>query len=199
MKRYLSSLSVLIGLFLSSAIHADEFKNDEIIPLSFVIGTSYIPAATKPDVSFKTSYSLQMELLYRITSKLGAGAGVNFFDRGFESSDDVRQYNVTVISDRSRFADVALKEQLEAVTPRAKEYVSIWSIVMNKESASRFRTLFAILTIFSILFLLILGWLAWKFYPLIRKRGFKELFRPLPIQEEKKEETTKTEETPTEV
>src|SRR5581483_8145639 len=50
--------------------------------------------------------------------------------------------DVTVISDRSRFTDVTLTPSLEPLEPQAKEYVSIWSIVMSKSSASRFRFIF---------------------------------------------------------
>ncbi len=92
--------------------------------------------------------------------------------------------NVTVVSDRARLADTALYAAAQPLTAQAKEYVSIWSIVMNKESASRFRTLFVTLTLLCIFLLLTVGWTAWKFYPLLKKRGgFKELLRPLPVQE----------------
>ena len=107
--------------------------------------------------------------------------------------------NVTVVSDRARFADVTLYDQTEAITPNGKEYVSIWSIVMNKESASRFRTLFFILTFLAIVFLLAISWLVWKFYPLLKKPGgFKELFHPIPVQEKEKEEEAKEEHPPPE-
>lgn len=99
--------------------------------------------------------------------------------------------NVTVVSDRARFADVALYDQTEAISPGGKEFVSIWSIVMNKDSASRFRTLFFILIFFAILFLLSISWLVWKFYPLLKKPGgLKQLFNPIPVQvkEEKEKE-----------
>ncbi len=97
--------------------------------------------------------------------------------------------NVTVVSDRARFADVVLHDQTEAITPNTKEYVSIWSIVMNKESTARFRTLFFVLTLLSIVLLLVLGWIIWKFYPLMKRPGgLKELFSPIPVQEEEKEE-----------
>ena len=49
---------------------------------------------------------------------------------------------VTVISDRSRFSDIVLGASPETISPQAKEYVSIWSIVMSKNSASRFRPYF---------------------------------------------------------
>ena len=90
--------------------------------------------------------------------------------------------DVTVISDRSRFTDVSLMPQLEQMAPKNKEYVSIWSIVMNKSSASRLRTLFFILITATIVFGLGIAWLIWKFYPVLRKKGgIKELFHPIPI------------------
>ena len=95
--------------------------------------------------------------------------------------------DVAVISDRSRFTDITLAPNVESLEGRLKEkeYVSIWSIVMSKNSTARFRFLFFSLTIFSIVFLFILGWFIWKFYPILkRKGGFKNLFHPAPIQEE---------------
>jgi type III secretion protein J len=97
--------------------------------------------------------------------------------------------DVTVISDRSRFTDITLAQVSEELSPKAKEYVSIWSVVMNKSSAGRFRAIFFTLMIFAILFVLIIGWLVWKFYPILRRQGgFRELLRPIPIE---KKETPK--------
>jgi type III secretion protein J len=91
---------------------------------------------------------------------------------------------VTVISDRSRFTDVTLTPSTEILEPKAKEYVSIWSIVMSKNSASRFRFIFILLMVCAIVFALVLGWLLWKFYPILKKRGgFKSLLHPAPIEE----------------
>lgn len=91
--------------------------------------------------------------------------------------------DVTVIADRSRFTDISLTELSEEITPKAKEYVSIWSIVMSKASASRFRVIFFSLVIGMILFALLMGWLFWKVYPLVRKRGgFRKLFNPAPFE-----------------
>lgn len=101
--------------------------------------------------------------------------------------------DVTVISDRSRFTDISLKDSPEALTPKAKEYVSIWSIVMSKSSAARFRFLFFTLIIGMIACAVVFGWLFWKFYPLIRKGGWKALLNPVPFRQE-----TETEEKPQE-
>ncbi len=93
--------------------------------------------------------------------------------------------DVTVISDRSRFTDLTLTPATESLEPKAKEYVSIWSIVMSQSSASRFRFIFFILIVCAIVFALGLGWILWKFYPLLKKRGgFKALLHPVPIQEQ---------------
>lgn len=98
--------------------------------------------------------------------------------------------DVTVIPDRAWFAELSVDTPPEEITPVAKEYVSIWSIVMSKGSAMRFRALFFTLILLMILFVLFVGWMIWKFYPLLRTRGFKALFSPSPFrQEEEKEET----------
>ncbi len=92
--------------------------------------------------------------------------------------------DVTVISDRSRFTDITLAPSMEALEPKAKEYVSIWSIVMSKSSASRFRFIFFFLMTCAIIFALVLGWIIWKFYPFLKKRGgIKSLMNPAPIEE----------------
>jgi type III secretion protein J len=93
--------------------------------------------------------------------------------------------DVTVISDRSRFTDVTLAPSMEALEPKTNEYVSIWSIVMSKSSASRFRFIFFLLMICAIVFALIVGWMIWKFYPILKKRGgFKSLLKPLPLEDQ---------------
>jgi type III secretion protein J len=99
--------------------------------------------------------------------------------------------DVTVISDRSRFTDVSLTPQIEPLGAKAKEYVSIWSIVMSKNSAGRFRFIFFLLMIITIVCAVLLGWMTWKFYPMLRRRGgLKALFNHIPIQEQ--EGTTET-------
>lgn len=98
--------------------------------------------------------------------------------------------DVTVISDRSRFTDVSVQDTSEEITAGAKEYVSIWSIVMSKGSASRFRFLFFVLIFGMILLAVLVGWMLWKAYPLLREKGIKGLLDPTPFRnvEEKKEE-----------
>ena len=93
--------------------------------------------------------------------------------------------DVTVISDRSRFTDVVLGEKMEAGIPQAKDLVSIWSIVLSQHSAMRFRVLFFTLIVTNIFFLLLLGWVLWKFYPVLRENGgFKQLLHPIPLKQD---------------
>ena len=89
--------------------------------------------------------------------------------------------DVTVIPDRSRYSDITLSEMKETISSNPKEYVSIWSIVMSKHSAMKFRIIFFTFSFLVILFAAIAGWLIWKFFPLLRQRGWKELLRPAPI------------------
>lgn len=91
--------------------------------------------------------------------------------------------DVTVISDRSRFSDVTLTPSIETLEPKSKEYVSIWSIVMSKSSASRFRFIFFLLMACALIFAAILGWILWKFYPVLKKGGgLKSLMNPIPLE-----------------
>ncbi len=92
--------------------------------------------------------------------------------------------DVTIISDRARFSDIQLSPITEALSSSAKEkeYVNIWSIVMSKSSASRFRTLFLALSFLAMLFALLTSWFLWKLYPVLKsKGGFKKLFLPNPF------------------
>jgi type III secretion protein J len=91
--------------------------------------------------------------------------------------------DVVIISDRARFADISLNQTPEMLSPKMeeKEYVSIWSIVMSKQSASRFRTLFFFLSMLAIAFGCFTLWLIWKLYPLLKAKGFTSLFRIEPL------------------
>jgi type III secretion protein J len=90
--------------------------------------------------------------------------------------------NVTVISDKSRFTDVYADPMVEISAKTSNDYVKIWNIVLNKDSALRFRVIFFVLIFLGILFAVTMGWLFWKFYPIIRKHGgFKELLNPTPL------------------
>lgn len=92
--------------------------------------------------------------------------------------------DVTIISDRARFADISLNQIPETLSPSvdSKEYVSIWSIVMSKNSAGKFRFLFFFLSFCVIVFAFCAGWLMWKLYPSLKaKGGLKQLLKPSPF------------------
>lgn len=90
--------------------------------------------------------------------------------------------DVTVVSDRSRFTDILPYEREDRLTSYPKEMVSIWSIIMNRDSALRFRMLFLILISISTLLLLLLGWTIWKIYPIFKqKHGIRKLFSLKPF------------------
>lgn len=89
--------------------------------------------------------------------------------------------DVTVVSDRSRFTDITLGMSPESLSGKPGEYVSIWNIVMSKESAARFRFLFFFITAIAVVMAASFGWLVWKFYPTLKEKGsLKKLFSPLP-------------------
>jgi len=89
--------------------------------------------------------------------------------------------DVTVVSDRSRFTDITLGLTPESLSGRPGEYVSIWNIVMSKESATRFRVLFFFITALTVFFAIALGWLIWKFYPTLKKKGALKNLLSTPI------------------
>ena len=99
--------------------------------------------------------------------------------------------DVTVISDRSRFTDVSLGTSLEAAPFQPRDYTSIWSIVLSKDSVVRFRLLFLSLILSNIILLILALWMIWKVYPILRSQGgLRRLFHPEPL---KAEDETKTE------
>lgn len=91
--------------------------------------------------------------------------------------------DVTVISDRARFADVSLTPMSESLEGSGSEYVSIWSIVLSKQSAFRFRALFFFLMFCLFMFALLIVWMIWKFYPLLKEKGsWKNLLKIAPFK-----------------
>lgn len=101
--------------------------------------------------------------------------------------------NVTVIAEKSRLGDIpgnvinSMEEE--------KHYVSIWSIIVAKESVMRFRLIFFSFSIAILILVIALAWFLWKVVPFLSKHGgVKALFslHPLPTSSislaEKKEE-----------
>lgn len=99
--------------------------------------------------------------------------------------------NVTVIGDKARYNPPS--GSLGSLAQEEKLYVSIWSIILAKESATRFRIFFFSFILAILLLTLLTVWLIWKLYPILRTNGgIKQLFSLHPIaingQEEKPKE-----------
>lgn len=88
--------------------------------------------------------------------------------------------NVTIISERSRMGEMTSAAMAEH--EEEKQYVSIWSLIIGKESVTRFRVIFFTFTVTILVLLLALIWTLWKFHNVLKKHGgFKELFSIHPI------------------
>jgi len=113
--------------------------------------------------------------------------------------------NVTVIGDRARFSEVPTGG-FQGGSEEEKSYVNVWSIILARDSVTRFRILFFTFTLGLIALLLTLTWLIWKLFPIIKMTSFKDFlsFHPLHLEDlgkviVKEEPKEKTEETKKEV
>lgn len=81
--------------------------------------------------------------------------------------------NVAVISDRSLLADINLRPSKEVIGIKAslkdKEYVSLWSIVMTKSSAMRFRLIFFTMIILIFGLAATTAYILYRFHPIFNK------------------------------
>lgn len=86
--------------------------------------------------------------------------------------------NVTVVTERSRMNEPTLS----SVRDEDKQYVSIWSIIVAKESVTRFRVIFFSFCLVILALGLGLLWILWKTLPLVHKQGgAKALFSLSPL------------------
>ncbi len=100
--------------------------------------------------------------------------------------------NVTVIPDRARFAESPFTTATITSPKEEQEYVSIWGIVIARESVFFFQTLFFIFCFLLLLLLLGLSWLVWKFFPVMHTLGgIKSLFSVHPLHPESLEKAMK--------
>jgi type III secretion protein J len=146
---------------------------DADVRISFPVTEGILPGAPKPKIKAAVYIKHQGVLddpnnhLESKIKRLVAGSIENL---DFE--------DVSVISDRSRFSDIQFKGG-KVLGNKKDDYVSIWSIVMNKDSSGRFRFFFTLLLSLILLFGLMTGWLIYKFYPYIQKeRKEKEENKP---------------------
>lgn len=100
--------------------------------------------------------------------------------------------NVTVIPDKARFTEAAIQEAAQEPT-----YIRVWSLVVAKDSLSRFQMIFFVFCIAIFLLALSVGWMVWKIHPLLKVRGGLPAlfhFTPLPDAFEMPKEEVKKEE-----
>jgi type III secretion protein J len=89
--------------------------------------------------------------------------------------------DITVVGERSRFGEAPIEGFSHE---EEKQYVDIWSIILAKESVSRFRWIFFSFSMFLLFLGLFLIWTLWKIHPLLAQHGgFKGLFSIKPLQE----------------
>lgn len=88
--------------------------------------------------------------------------------------------NVTVIPERSRVYDT--QQGLSGASAEDKQYVSIWTLVIAKESVTRFQIIFFSLSILILALALAFIWVIWKLLPLVKNHGgLKSLFSIKPL------------------
>jgi len=86
--------------------------------------------------------------------------------------------DVTLVLDRARYGEVP---QGAAYFPEEKEYTSVWSIHIAKESLTRFRIIFFGLLILIALLFIAIAWMVWKMLPLLQSAGIQRLLSLEPI------------------
>ena len=95
--------------------------------------------------------------------------------------------NVTVIGDRARFTNSPVET---TATSADRGLVSVWSVLVAKESTSRFQLVFFTFLILISLLLIALVWLIWKFHLLLQQAGgISSLFSLHPIDPSHLEES----------
>ncbi len=100
------------------------------------------------------------------------------------SIPDLKIDNVTVVADRAIYAEIVYPPPGGEGTS-TEEYVRVWGVQVAKKSVPLFRTLFYLFLILLFLALASLGWLLWKLFPLIEKRGgLRALFSLEPFKDE---------------
>ena len=103
--------------------------------------------------------------------------------------------NVTVISDKARYAETTLQEmdvEHETSSMKKNELVKIWSIIVEKDSARRFQTIFFFFSITILVLFFVLIWIIWKVLPLLQQAGgMQALFSLKTIEEGESPKTEK--------
>ena len=92
--------------------------------------------------------------------------------------------DITIIPDRAGLGEVPKAGR--KAREEAKNYVSVWTVIIAKESLARFRLIFFLFTLLVLLLLVIMIWIGWKVYPVFKEHGgLKAIFQLKPIVEAK--------------
>lgn len=95
--------------------------------------------------------------------------------------------NVTVVGERTRAGDLGI-ESFESGNAD-KPLVSVWGLILAKESVTRFRVLFFSFFVAILVLLALMAWLLWKLLPLLKKHGgISRLFSLHAIEKKEGEE-----------
>jgi len=78
--------------------------------------------------------------------------------------------NVTVISDKARIYGSKISNG-DGVITAEKDYVKIWSVIVEKGSSFRFRMIFLIFSSAIVALTAILAWVIWKIFPILHQHG----------------------------
>lgn len=82
--------------------------------------------------------------------------------------------DVTIVSDRARIVETDSRRGRPE-----KELVSVWTLIIAKESVTRFRVIFFSFFVTLLILLILVALLLWKISPFLRKAGgFDKLFSP---------------------
>lgn len=99
--------------------------------------------------------------------------------------------DVTVIPDLARNSDI-LTGTITGANQEEKQYVSVWTIILAKESLTKFRIVFFSFVLLILILILAIVWLSWKLYPVLQHHGgIKALFHLEPIEPNISETETK--------
>lgn len=89
--------------------------------------------------------------------------------------------NVTVIPDRTRFSEMNVSREMAS----QQDLVRVWTLVVARESLTRFQTIFFTLCLLVLILAFCTFWSIWKLLPLLKKRGgLKQLFHLSPLPDE---------------
>jgi len=76
--------------------------------------------------------------------------------------------NVTVVGDRAKYGDAASNFQT-SIGEGEQKLMNVWSVIIAKDSLTRFRLIFFSFIVTVLLSILALIWFLWKFLPLIKE------------------------------